>query len=208
MSGVRRLLGALVAVMGLAAAGCETVHVQVPPEADLAGIQTVTVLATDLPGDPAPVAILLRGEASSWIRRLLPALTLVDPIAGPDAILRLTVVRHGTSAPSMRLYVDSRTGHVSCAAWHTASLLVDAAVVTGQTVRWQGILEAGRRIELPCLHRGLVWVPVIAPGDYDTRLVSDAVDELGRRLVGYVRTEFRAIKNPPAPPSAPSPDRP
>ncbi|HEY6103139.1 MAG TPA: hypothetical protein VI007_07930 [bacterium] len=205
---MKRLLGALLAMLGLAVAGCETVKVQVPPEADLAGIKTVAVMATDMPGDPTPVAILLRGEASSRIRRLLPALTLVDPIAGPDALLRMTVVRHGTTDPSMRLYVDSRTGRVSCYAWHTASLLVDAAVVTGQTIRWQGILEAGRRIELPCLRRGFVWVPIISPGNYDTTLVGEAVDDLGRRLAGYVRTELRAIKNPPPPPGNPAPDPP
>jgi len=206
VNGLRRRLGAFVAVLGLAAAGCEAVHVQVPPEADLAGIKTVTVVATDLPGDPAPVALLLRGEASSRIRRLLPALTLVDPISGPDALLRMTVVRHGTTDPSIRLYVDPRTGRIACSAWQTAILLVDAAVVTGQTIRWQGILEAGRRVELRCLRLGGVWEPVIAPGNSDTYLVGDAVDDLGRRLAGYVRTEFRAIKTPPMPPADPSLD--
>lgn len=181
-------------------------RVQVPPEADLAGVKTVAVVATDLPGDPAPVGILLRGEASSRIRRLLPALTLVEPTAEADALLRMNVIRHGTTPASVRVYVDSRTGQLSCAAWHTASLLVDAAVVTGETIRWQGILEAARRIDLPCARRGAVWIPVIPAANHDTRLVRDAVDDLGRRLAGYVRTELRAIRNPPAPPDDPPAD--
>jgi hypothetical protein len=205
---VRQRLGALVAVIGLIVAGCQIVQVQVPPEADLAGIETVAVVATDLPGDPAPVAVLLRGEASTRIRRLLPALTLVEPTAAPDALLRMTVVRHGTTPPSMRLSMDRRTGQIACSAWYSASLLVDAAVVTGQTIRWQGILEAGRRVELPCLRKGAAWIPVLNPANADTRLVRDAVDDLGRRLAGYVRTELRAIPTPSAPPSDPDTDRP
>jgi hypothetical protein len=193
--------------MGLAASGCQTVRVPVPPEADLAGIKTVAVVATDLPGDSSPIAILLRGEASSRIRRLLPALTLVDPIAGPDAVLRMAVVRHGTTAPSIHVYVDRYTGRVRCSAWQTASLLVDASVVTDQVIRWQGILEARRRMDLRCMGRGLIVIPEIPRSDYDSLLVRDAVDDLGRRLAGYVRTEFRALQNPSAPPSDLPPDR-
>lgn len=205
---MKRQLGAFVVAMGLAAAGCETVRVPVAPEADLAGIKTVSVVATDLPGDPTPVAILLRGEASSQIRRLLPTLTLVDPIAGPDALLRMNVVRHETSTPSVRVYIDRHTRRVYCEAWQTSRLLVDASVVTGQTIRWQGILEARRTREIRCLGRGTIFIPEFSRGDSDSQLVRDAVDDLGRRLAGYVRTEFRAIQNPSPPPSAPSPDRP
>jgi hypothetical protein len=205
---VSRQLGALVVVLGLAAAGCQTVRVQVPPEADLAGIKTVAVISTDLPGDSAPVAILLRGEASSRIRRLLPSLTLVDPIAGPDAILRMAVVRHGTTAPSVRVYVDRRTRRVHCEAWQSGTLLVDASVVTGPTIRWQGILEAQRTIELRCLGVGGVLIPETPRGDFDHLLVRDAVDDLGRRLAGYARTELRRLQDPPLPPSEVSPDRP
>lgn len=206
--GVRLGLGALIVVIGLAAAACQAVQVQVPPEADLAGITTVAVVATDLHGDPAPIAVLLRSEASSRIRRLLPALTLVEPTAAADAVLRMAVIRHGTTPPTVRLYVDSRTGQVSCAAWHSASLLVDAAVLAGQTIRWQGILEAGRRIELPCVRSGTAWIPVIHAGNYDVRLARDAVDDLGRRLAGYVRTELRALRAPSAPPADPRTERP
>jgi hypothetical protein len=59
-----------------------------------------------------------------------------------------------------------------------------------------------------CLGRGTVFIPEISRGDSDSELVRDAVDDLSRRLAGYVRTEFRAIQNPSPPPSAPSPDRP
>jgi len=204
--GVRVRLAVLIVVIGLAGTGCQTVRVQVPPEADLEGVRTVAVVATDLPGDPIPVAILLRGEASSRIRRLLPALTLVEPTAHADAVLRMTVVRHGTTPPAIRVHVDSRTGEVNCTAWQVASLLVDAAVVTGETIRWQGILESGRRVDLPCLRRGTVWSPVISPANHDTRLVRDAVDELGRRLAGYVRTELRTLQPPPPPADGPPAD--
>ena len=194
------LRGVTLIVVGLLAAGCQAVSVQVPPEADLQGIKTVAVVATDLPSDPQPVAVLLRSEASSRIRRLLPHLTLVEPTADADALLRMTVVRHGLSTPSIRVYVDPQTSQVSCWAWQMASLLVDASVVTGETIRWQGILESERRLHLPCVRRGVPVITVISPGTVDPRLVRDVVDDLGRRLAGYARTELRAIQNPPPPP--------
>ncbi|MDQ7844807.1 MAG: hypothetical protein RB145_13785 [Armatimonadota bacterium] len=40
---------------------------------------------------------------------MLPRLTLVEPTANADAILRLTVVRHGLGPASVRVYVDPRT---------------------------------------------------------------------------------------------------
>lgn len=205
---MRRPLGVLLVAAALAASGCETVRVPVPPEADLSGIRTVAVVATDLPGDPMPIAILLRGEASSRIRRLLPALTLVDPIAGPDALLRLNVVRHETGTPSVRVWVDRRTRRVFCEAWQTARLLVDASVVTGQVIRWQGILEARHTRELRCLGRGTIFIPELSPGGSDSELVREAVDELGRRLAGYVRTEFRPLQQTPLPADEPATDRP
>lgn len=191
----------LVVVIWLGAAGCQAVTVQVPPEADLQGVKTVSVSATDLPNDPAPVAVLLRSEASSRIRRLLPALTLVEPTFGADAALRMGVVRHAISPVSLRVFVDPQTGQVSCSAWQVAALLVDASVVTGEKIRWQGVLEAERRINLPCVRRGTAVIPGVTQGSIDPRLVDDVVDELGRRLAGYARRELRAIKTLPQEPT-------
>ncbi|OFX16102.1 MAG: hypothetical protein A2V59_04525 [Armatimonadetes bacterium RBG_19FT_COMBO_69_19] len=197
---MKRRVVALVVAIWLVATGCQTVTVQVPPEADLQGIKTVAVMAADMPNDPAPVGVLLRSEASSRIRRLLPTLTLVEPTAGSDAVLRMTVVRHTISSVAIRVYVDPQTGQVSCSAWQIASLLVDAAVNTGETIRWQGILEAARRIDLPCVRRNVAVIPAVSPASTDPRLVRDVVDDLGRRLAGYARREIRAL-----PPSAPAP---
>lgn len=197
----------LVVVMSLAAVGCQAVTVQVPPEADLHGVKTVAVLAADMPADPAPVAVLLRSEASSRIRRLLPTLTLVEPTYNADAVLRMQVVRHAISTPSLRVSVDPQTGRVSCAAWQVASLLVDASVSTGEMIRWQGVLEAARRIDLPCLRAGSVLIPGSSAQSVDPRLVRDVVDELGRRLAGYARTELRPIQTTaPAPTPTPTPE--
>lgn len=205
---LRAVTFALVA-LALAAAGCTTVTVQVPPEADLAGVRTVAVTAADMSNDPAPVAVLLRSEASSRIRRLLPALTLVEPTASSDALLRMTVLRHSISSVALRVYIDPKTNLVSCSAYQIASLLVDASVSTAETIRWQGVLEANRRIDLPCIRHNIVVIPAITPAAVDPRLVRDAVDDLGRRLAGYARKEIRAIQNttPAAPPSTPTPDR-
>lgn|GEM_PF-1950245 len=189
-------------VAGLLAAACEPVSVNVPPEADLQGIKTVAVVAADMPYDPQPVAGLLRGEASSRIRRLLPHLTLVEPTANADAIVRMTVVRHGLGPASVRVYVDPKTNQVSCSAWQMAWLFVDASVVTGETIRWQGILQAERRLNLPCIRRNVPVIVYTPAENIDPRLVHDVVDDLGRRLAGYVRTEFRAMQNPPPPPPA------
>lgn len=206
---MRLHLVTLIVVAGFVAAGCQAVTVQVPPEADLQGVKTVAVQATDMPYDPAPVAVLLRSEASSRIRRLLPALTLVQPTTDADALLRMAVVRHDMSPASVRVQVNPQTGEVSCSAWQVATLLVDASVVTGETIRWQGLLEAGRRVDLPCLRRGSVVIPGRAPASVDLYLVRDIVDDLGRRLAGYARTEFRAIQNPSPPPTTtPTPDLP
>lgn len=196
-----------VALAALAAAGCTTVTVQVPPEADLAGVKTVAITAADMPNDAAPVAAMLRSEASSRVRRLLPSLTLVEPTAPADAVLRMTVLQHAISPVSLRVYVDPRTGQVSCAAWQIATLLVDAAVSTGTTIRWQGILEANRRLDLPCVRRGVVTIPAMTPAAVDTRLVRDVVDDLGRRLAGYARRELRAIQQAP-PQDSPEPSGP
>ncbi|HXF83395.1 MAG TPA: hypothetical protein VNN19_11655 [bacterium] len=194
------------AVLGLAAAaaGCTTVAVPVPPEADLQGVKTVAVAAADMPNDPAPVALLLRSEASSRIRRLLPALTLVEPTAQADALLRMTVLRHEISPVSLRVHVDPQTKRVSCSAYQTATLLVDASVTSGQTIRWQGILESARRIDLPCVRGSVAVIPAVNPASVDHRLVQDVVDELGRRLAGYVRREIRARRSTPAPDSPPA----
>lgn len=198
---MRLRLAGLVAVIWLGAAGCQAVTVQVPPEADLRDVKTVAVLAADLPNDPAPVAVLLRSEASSRIRRLLPALTLVEPTFSADAFLRMSVVRHAISPVSLRVFVDPQTSQVSCSAWQTASLLVDASVVTGEKIRWQGVLESERRITLPCVRRGTAVIPGVTQGSIDPRLVDDVMDELGRRLAGYARRELRAITAPPEDPS-------
>lgn len=205
---MRARLKGIVVVASLIVAGCQAVMVNVPPEADLQGVKTVAVLAADMPGDPTPVAVLLRSEASSRIRRLLPALTLVEPtFADADAVLRMEVIRHGISPVSLRVYVNPETGQVSCAAWQVASLIVDAKVATGEVIRWQGLLEAGRRIDLPCLRARGVYIPGRSPGSTDPRLVRDVVDELGRRLAGYARREFRAIQNPPPTPTpTPTPE--
>jgi len=189
----------VVAVVLLSAA-CEAVSVPVPPEADLRGIKTVAVVATDMAYDPQPIAVLLRGGASSRLRRLLPHLTLVEPAAGPDALLRMAVVRHGLGPASVRVYVDPRTGQVSCAAWQMAWLIVDASVVTGETIRWQGILQSERRVNLPCLRKNVPVLTYTPAENIDPRLVDDVIDDLGRRLAGYVRTEFRALRSPPPPP--------
>ncbi|MGH2436689.1 MAG: hypothetical protein ACRDFA_06830 [bacterium] len=204
---MRLRLVSLIVVIWLAAAGCQAVTVQVPPEADMRDVKTVAVLATDLPNDPAPVAVLLRSEASSRIRRLLPSLTLVEPTFNADALLRMGVIRHAISPVSLRVFVDPQTGQVSCSAWQTASLLVDASVVTGEKIRWQGVLESERRITLPCVRRGTAVIPGVTQSSIDPRLVDDVVDELGRRLAGYARRELRAIKTPPQEP-AESPDVP
>lgn len=203
---MRLRLIALVVVVWLVAVGCQAVSVQVPAEADLQGVKTVAVVASDLPDDPAPVAVLLRSEASSRIRRLLPTLTLVEPTFNPDAVLQMKVVRHGITPVSIRVGVDPQTGRVSCRAWQVATLIVDGSVSTDQTIRWQGLLEAGRRIDLFCLPAGGVVVPG-SQESIDPRLVRDVVDELGRRLAGYARREFRAIQNPSNSPSPiPAPD--
>lgn len=165
----------------------------------------MAVTAADMPNDPSPVAALLRSEASTRIRRLLPALTLVEPTAQADALLRMTVLRHSISSVALRVFVDPRTNEVSCSAYQIASLLVDAAVSTGETIRWQGVLEANRRIDLPCVRRNLVVIPAITPAAVDPRLVRDVVDDLGRRLAGYVRTEIRAIQHSPTPAPADQP---
>ncbi len=198
-------LKSLLVVASIIAAGCQSVTVQVPPEADLQGVKTVAVVASDLPNDPDPVAVLLRSEASSRIRRLLPTLTLVEPTGTPDAVLNMKVVRHGLTPVSVRVGVDPQTGRVSCRAWQVATLIVDGAVSTDQTIRWQGLLEAGRRIDLFCVPAGGVVVPS-SQGSIDPRLVREVVDELGRRLAGYARREFRAIQNPGTTPP-PTPDR-
>jgi hypothetical protein len=87
------------------------------------------------------------------------------------------------------------------------SLLVGAWIATGPAIRWQGILDAPRTISLRCLGAG-VFVLDVRQGEYDSLLVRDAVDDLSRRLAGYVRTEFRAIQNPAPPPAEPAPGRP
>lgn len=203
---MRTRLKSLLVVASIIAAGCQSVTVQVPAEADLQGVKTVAVVASDLPNDPDPVAVLLRSEASSRIRRLLPTLTLVEPTGTPDAVLNMKVVRHGITPVSVRVGVDPQTGRVSCRAWQVASLIVDGSVSTDQTIRWQGLLEAGRRIDLFCLPAGGVVVPG-SQGSIDPRLVHDVVDELGRRLAGYARREFRAIQNPDTTPTPiPAPD--
>ncbi|HET6781544.1 MAG TPA: hypothetical protein VFH67_05565 [bacterium] len=203
---MRTRLKSLLVVASIIAAGCQSVTVQVPAEADLQGVKTVAVVASDLPNDPDPVAVLLRSEASSRIRRLLPTLTLVEPTGTPDAVLNMKVVRHGITPVSFRVGVDPQTGRVSCRAWQVASLMVDGSVSTDQTIRWQGLLEAGRRIDLFCLPAGGVVVPG-SQGSIDPRLVHDVVDELGRRLAGYARREFRAIQNPDTTPTPiPAPD--
>jgi hypothetical protein len=203
---MRLRLIALIVLIWLVAVGCQAVTVQVPPEADLQGVKTVAVVASDLPEDPAPVAVLLRSEASSRIRRLLPTLTLVEPTFTPDAVLQMKVVRHGITPVTIRVGVDPQTGRVSCRAWQVASLIVDGSVSTDQTIRWQGLLEAGRRIDLFCLPAGGVVVPG-SQESIDPRLVRDIVDELGRRLAGYARREFRAIQSPSnTPTTIPAPD--
>ncbi len=199
---MRLRLGVVVTAVGIATAGCQTVAVQVPPEADLQGVRTVAVVAADMAGDPAPVALLLRSEASARIRRLLPQLTLVEPTASADAVLRMQVVIHSYSPPSVSLSTDRETGRVSCAAWQVASLVVDAAVTTGEVIRWQGLLESQRRVDLPCLRSGAVWIPGRSAESVDLLLVRDVVDELGRRLAGYTRHELRPLQTPP--PSPPS----
>lgn len=201
----------LIVAVSLIAAGCQAVTVHVPPEADLQGVRTVAVLAADLPGDPAPVAVLLRGEASSRIRRLLPTLTLVEPTGQADAILRMSVVRHHLTPVQLRVNVNPESGRVGCTAWQDAVLLVEASVVSGNTIRWQGILEGGRRLELICVPtRGATVsgrvVAETSPASVDPRLVRDVIDELGRRLAGYARKELRPIQTPPPGP-APAPDR-
>lgn len=192
----------LIVGIWLGSVACQTVAVQVPPEADLQGIKTVAVQATDLPSDPIPVAVLLRSEASSRIRRLLPHLTLVEPTANADAVLRMQVVRHSVGAPSLRVSTDPQSGRVSCAAWQIASLLVDGSVVTGEVIRWQGLLESERRVDLPCLRAGGVLIAGTSAEAIAPRQVRDIVDELGRRLAGYERREIR--RNPGSGPK-PSP---
>ena len=91
-----------------------------------------------------------------------------------------------------------------------ADLPADASVVSGNTIRWQGLLEAGRRLDLVCVPtRGTTVsgriVAETSPASVDPRLVRDVIDGLGRRLAGDARKELRPIQTPPPSP-APAPD--
>lgn len=190
---------AVVLVAAVVATGCQTVTVHVPPEVDLAGIKTVAVDAVDLLIDPAPVAILLRVDTASRIRRLLPALMILDRADQADAVVRLEVARHGVGPVQVRTSINASTGETSCTAWQDAFLTVAASITSGspRVQRWQAPLDAGRRIELGCVPSripvGIVRTTAVADRD----LVTQIVDELARRLAGYTRTELQPRPTPP-----------
>lgn len=191
-----RLAAALVATV--VATGCQTVTVHVPPEVDLAGIKTIAVDAVDLLIDPAPVAVLLRVETASRIRRLLPALTILDRGDQADAVVRLEVARHGVGPVQFRTSISVSTGKTSCTAWQDAFLTVAASIASGspRTQLWQAALDAGRRIELDCVPSRIPIGVVRTTAVVDRDLVTQIVDEMGRRLAGYTRTELRPRQTP------------
>lgn len=191
-SGVK---GSILAVTGMfLLAGCTTVSVQVPPEVDLraAGIKSVAILAEDLPGDPAPVAVLLRAEAAQQMRRALPALTLVEDPEDADAVLRMEVASHSVGPAYFQTTADAQ-GRVSCDAWQETLLIVNTSVLSRghPSADWQALLEKRSRIYLTCVpRRGPSWTAG-TPAASDPELVGAVVRELGMRLAGYTRTELR-----------------
>ncbi len=191
-SGVK---GSILAIAGmLLLAGCTTVSVQVPPEVDLqaAGINSVAILAEDLPGDPAPVGVLLRAEATQQIRRVLPALVLVEDPEDADAVLRMEVASHSVGPAYFQTTTDAQ-GRLSCDAWQETLLMVNTSVLGRghPSADWQALLEKRSRISLTCVpRRGPAWTAG-TPAASDPELVAAVVRELGMRLAGYTRTELR-----------------
>ncbi len=194
-----RLRLAVAVVAAVMATGCQTVTVHVPPEVDLAGITTVAVDAVDLRIDPAPVAVLLRVETASRIRRLLPALTILARADQADAVVRLEVARHGVGPVHVSTSINLSTGKTSCTAWQDAFLVVAATIAAGPqgTQLWQGVLDADERVDLDCRPSGVPIGIVRTPSSVDRQLVTEIVDELGRRLAGYTRTELQPRQAPP-----------
>lgn len=186
----------------LVAAGCETVAVNVPPEVDLAAIRTVAIETADLPIDPAPVAVLLRVEAGNRVRRLLPSLVIVQQSDQADAILRLEVASHGVAPPTFEIVTNVSTGKTSCTARQYVFLAVAASVATGpeRAVVWQNVLDAQREIELDCRPSRVIIGALRTTTPFDRSLVVEIIDDLGRRLAGYTRTELRTRQTPPATP--------
>ncbi len=196
--------GSALAVAGLLfLTGCTEVTVQVPPEVDLqgAGITTVAIVAADLPGDPAPVGTLLRAETSAQIRRLLPALVIVEEPEAADAVLQMEVANHGVGPAYFQTSANVQTGRVGCDAWQEAFLMVNASVFgRGKpSPTWEALMEKRSRIALSCVPKlgplGTVETPAVS----DPQLVSAIVRELGMRLAGYTRREFRPAQAPKQP---------
>lgn len=192
------LRAAAIMCIAIAAVGCQTVTVNVPPEVDLTAVHTVAIDAVDLLVDPAPVAVLLRVEAGSRVRRLLPSLVIVQQADQADALLRLEVASHGVTPPAFNIVTNVSTGKTSCVAYQNAFLTVGASVATRpeRVVIWQDVLDARRRLELDCLPPRAIGAHR-TPAVFDRYLVEDIIDNLGRRLAGYTRTELQPRQAPP-----------
>ena len=193
----------VILVTMLSVTACEAVSVQVPPEVDLKGIKMVAVVTTDFPTDLAPVGVLLRVETASEIRRVLPALTVVERSEESDATLRLEVASHGIGPASFYTNVNT-DGQAWCTAWQDAFLIVNGTILAGPKPNqlWQELLEGRRRITLSCVpNRGPVGA-LTSPGILDRQLVKDIISELGRKLAGYTRREFRPLTGPTPQPGA------
>jgi hypothetical protein len=178
----------------LALTGCTAVTVQVPPEVDLQaqGIRSVVVEVTDLPNDPAPLSTLLRGEATSQIQQVLPALTVVDDPQAADAVLLMEVANHGVGPALFENHTNSQGTRVACDAWQEAFLLVNASVYAQgkPSPSWHGWVEKRTRIDLSC---NPIFGPLGAigsPAVSDPQLVYSIVREIGMRLAGYTRKEY------------------
>lgn len=188
--------GSMLVVAGLLfLTGCTEVTVQVPPEVDLqaAGITTVAIVAADLPGDPSPVATLLRAEASAHVRRVLPALAIVGDPEQADAVLQMAVANHGVGPANFQRSANAQ-GQASCDAWQEAFLIVDASVFSRgkPSSTWEALIEKRARIDLTCTPK--IDVPLwtaATPAVSDPQMVSAVVRELGMRLAGYTKHELR-----------------
>ncbi len=194
-----RLRSVAILCIAFAAAGCETVAVNVPPEVDLSAIRTVAVEAEDLPIDPSPVAVLLRAEAGNRVRRLLPSLVILAQSDQADAVLRLEVASHGVAPPAFEIVTNVSTGKTSCTARQHVFLAVAASVAAGsqRAVVWQNVLEAQREVDLDCRPPSIIIGTLRTTAPYDRYLVTEIIDDLGRRLAGYTRTELRTRQTPP-----------
>lgn len=183
----------------LVAAGCEAVAVTVPPEVDLAAIRIVAIETADLLIDPAPVAVLLRVEAGNRVRRLLPSLVIVQDSDQADAVLRLEVASHGVAPPIFEIVTNVSTGETSCTARQHVFLAVAASLATGpqRAIVWQSVLDARREVELDCRPPRIILGALRTTAPFDRSLVVEIIDDLGRRLAGYTRTELRPRQTPP-----------